>query len=85
MANMLMGVVKCIGISAYSRADFIIDDNNEIWFIEINTLPGMTVTSLLPQEATAAGFGFNKLCDMMVDMAVQKKVGLEKERECVLK
>ncbi len=85
MADMLMGVVKCIGISDYSRADFIIDDNNEIWFIEINTLPGMTATSLLPQEATAAGFGFNKLCDMMVDMAVQKKVGLEKERESILK
>lgn len=85
MAEMLMGVVKCIGISDYSRADFIIDDNNEIWFIEINTLPGMTATSLLPQEAAAAGYGFDKLCDMMVDMAMHKKVGLEKERESILK
>ena len=85
MADMLMGIVKCIGISDYSRADFIIDNNNEIWFIEINTLPGMTATSLLPQEAAAAGYGFNQLCDMMVAMAMQKKVGLERERESILK
>lgn len=48
------------------------------------TLPGMTKTSLLPQEAAAAGYGFNRLCDMMVAMAMQKKVGLEKERESIL-
>lgn len=84
MAEMFMKVIKCIGISDYSRADFIID-NNEIWIIEINTLPGMTATSLLPQEAAAAGYGFNRLCDMMVDMAMLKKVGLEKEKESILK
>ena len=83
MADMLMDVVQAIGVSDYSRADFIIDENSEIWFIEINTLPGMTVTSLLPQEAASKGINFNKLCELMIEMAVQKNVGLKKESESI--
>lgn len=65
MGEALMTVVKTLGIYSYSRADFIIDEQGEIWFIEINTLPGMTPTSLVPQEAAAAGIGFGELCEMI--------------------
>ena len=55
-------VYETLGLSVYSRADFILDSDGEIWFLEINTLPGMTPTSLLPQEAAAAGIDYSSLC-----------------------
>ena len=56
-------VYETLGLSVYSRADFILDGAGEIWFLEINTLPGMTPTSLLPQEAAAVGIGYSALCE----------------------
>ena len=63
-------VYETIGLSVYSRADFILDADGEIWFLEINTLPGMTPTSLLPQEAAAAGITYPKLCQRIVDASL---------------
>ena len=50
----------------YSRADFRMDDQNKFWFLEMNTLPGMTDTSLAPMSALAAGISFNELIDKIV-------------------
>lgn len=50
----------------YSRIDFIIDNENRIYFLEANSLPGMTPTSLLPQEAAAAGITYDELCNKIV-------------------
>ena len=49
----------------YSRIDFILDNNNELYCLEANTLPGKTPTSLLPQEAKAAGISYNQLCEQI--------------------
>ena len=49
-------VYRLIGLSVYSRADFIVTPDGTPYFLEINTLPGMTKTSLLPQEAAAVGY-----------------------------
>src|SRR5699024_2905953 len=54
-------VYETLGLSVYSRADFILDADGEPWFLEINTLPGMTPTSLVPQEAAAVGIDYNTL------------------------
>ena len=59
-----------LGLRTYSRADFILDASGELYFLEINTLPGMTPTSLVPQEAAAAGIEYASLCQMIVDDAV---------------
>lgn len=56
---------KSLGCKTYSRTDFIYK-NGKIYFLEINTQPGMTATSLLPQEAKAAGISFGKLIDFMI-------------------
>ncbi|MCC8065720.1 MAG: D-alanine--D-alanine ligase, partial [Clostridiales bacterium] len=77
MGEMLLAVAKALNLRVYSRADFIIDQNGRIWFIEINTLPGMTPTSLLPQEAEAAGVSFGDLCEKIVKEALKAKVGTE--------
>ena len=63
-------VHNLLGLRTYSRADFILDASGELYFLEINTLPGMTPTSLVPQEAAAAGIEYASLCQMIVDDAV---------------
>lgn len=59
----LFDLLKC---ENYSRADFRMDDQNKFWFLEMNTLPGMTDTSLAPMSALAAGISFNELIDKIV-------------------
>lgn len=59
-------VFRALGLSVYARADFIVTGDGVPWFLEINTLPGMTPTSLLPQEAAAAGIGYGELCERII-------------------
>ena len=59
----LFDVLKC---RHYSRADFRLDHDDNFWFLEMNTLPGMTDTSLVPMAAKAAGLSFNDLIDHIV-------------------
>lgn len=66
-------VYETIGLSVYSRADFILDADGQIWFLEINTLPGMTPTSLLPQEAAAAGISYPQLCQRIVTASLEAR------------
>lgn len=58
------------GCSGYSRVDFIINPKGDVFGLEVNTLPGMTETSDLPQAAAEAGIGFNKLVEKMVISAL---------------
>ena len=58
---------QALGLSVYSRTDFIVDEEGTAWFLEINTLPGMTPTSLVPQEAAAVGIGYQDLCQRIID------------------
>ena len=60
---------SALNLAAYSRSDYILDDKGNIWFLEINTLPGMTPTSLMPQEAAAAGIAYEELCQRIIDLA----------------
>ena len=54
----------------YARMDFMMDENGSFYCLEANTLPGMTSTSLLPQEAAAVGICFEDLCQKIIDMAM---------------
>ena len=66
-------VYETIGLSVYSRADFILDADGEVWFLEIYTLPGMTPTSLVPQEAAAVGISYPELCQRIVDASLKAR------------
>ena len=68
-----LAVFHTLGLSVYSRADFILDENGEVWFLEINTLPGMTPTSLLPQEAAAVGIAYPQLCQRILDASLEAR------------
>ena len=61
---------KLLKLRTYSRTDFILREDGELYFLEINTLPGMTPTSLVPQEAAAVGIDYDRLCGIIVDSAV---------------
>jgi len=58
---------KAIGCSSYARVDMILGNDQQIYFLEINTLPGLTSTSLVPQAARAAGFNFPRLLDIIIE------------------
>ena len=66
-------VFHALGLSVYSRADFIVTEDGTPWFLEINTLPGMTPTSLLPQEAAAAGMGYGELCERIIEASLKAR------------
>ena len=55
---------RTAGLSGVVRADFIVDDEGTPWFLEINTIPGMTATSLTPMAAGATGINFEELVEM---------------------
>lgn len=56
----------------YARVDFMMDDNGDMYCLEANTLPGMTPTSLLPQEAAALGMTFADLCEKLIQVSLKK-------------
>jgi D-alanine-D-alanine ligase len=63
---------RVLKMGAYSRADFRRDSAGAFWCLEVNSLPGMTATSLLPQAARAAGIEFPELLDRICRGAVRK-------------
>ncbi len=65
-------VYRSLRLKAYARMDFRMDNNFNFYCLEANTLPGMTPTSLLPQEAAAEGVNFVDLCQQIVDISMKK-------------
>ncbi|MBS6396270.1 MAG: D-alanine--D-alanine ligase [Clostridiales bacterium] len=62
-----------VGIQGYARVDFMLDERSgEDYALEVNTLPGMTPTSLLPQEAAALGYSFEQLCEWLLEVSMKK-------------
>ncbi len=55
-----------------ARVDIIVDDAGTPWLLEVNTVPGLTELSLLPDAARAAGIPFDELCQRLVDHAVRR-------------
>jgi D-alanine-D-alanine ligase len=62
-------VHKELGLRHLSRIDFRVDSAERIWFLEANSLPGLTRKSLYPQSAAAAGVGFDNLLERLCHMA----------------
>jgi len=68
-----LGAFRAIGGRDYARVDVIIQPDGSPVVLEINTLPGMTETSLLPMGAQAMGLTFGDLCQRMVDLALARR------------
>lgn len=67
-------VFQALRMKNYARMDFMMDGDGKIYCLEANTLPGMTATSLLPQEAAAVGIPFEELCEKILRYAVEHAV-----------
>lgn len=63
---------KALGLTTYARMDFMMDADENVYCLEANTLPGMTPTSLLPQEAAVTGMNFEDLCEHLIKVSLKK-------------
>lgn len=70
--QMAVKVFHALRLKTYARMDFILDEEGRIYCLEANTLPGMTPTSLLPQEALAVGIDFEALCELIIEISLKK-------------
>ena len=66
-----LSVHKMLKCDVYSRVDFKFNDDN-FYFLEINTLPGMTETSLFPMAAKRHGFSFRDIINKIIKLSLQK-------------
>jgi D-alanine-D-alanine ligase len=79
-----LGAFKAVGGRDYARVDVMVHAGGEPVVLEVNTLPGMTETSLLPKAALAAGLNYAQLCQRMVDLALKRISKNTMNRECLM-
>ena len=65
-------VFAALRLKQYARMDFMMDGDGKLYCLEANTLPGMTPTSLIPQEAQAMGVSFEDLCEWIMELALKE-------------
>lgn len=63
---------RALKLDGYSRADFRLDREGQLWCLEVNSLPGLTATSLLPQSAAANGIPFPELCERICRAGIER-------------
>ena len=74
MQKLAEKVFVALRLKNYARMDFMMSENGEIYCLEANTLPGMTPTSLLPQEARVVGMSFEQLCEKLLNQALEQRI-----------
>lgn len=72
VGELALRAFRALRMEMYGRADFIYSTDGQFYCLEVNALPGMTPTSLLPQEAAAVGIPYDDLCDLLVHLAYKK-------------
>lgn len=72
MQQIAEDVFVALRLKTYARMDFMLNENGDIFCLEANTLPGMTPTSLLPQEAQVIGMDFPSLCEKIIEISLNK-------------
>ncbi|MED9966575.1 MAG: D-alanine--D-alanine ligase [Blautia sp.] len=63
---------RALGLEGYCRLDFMMKENGDMYCLEANTLPGMTPTSLIPQEAQVLGIDYPSLCELLIEVSMKK-------------
>lgn len=71
-----VAALEAVGGRDYARVDVMVTPEGSPFVLEVNTLPGMTETSLLPKAAAAAGLDFVRLCERMVELALRRRKAL---------
>lgn len=63
---------RALGLQVYSRVDIMLPDEGEASVLEVNTIPGMTEASLLPEAAAAVGIGYSELCTRIIELSQRR-------------
>lgn len=69
-------IARAMHAEQIARADWILDQHGDAWFLEINTMPGFTSHSLLPKAAAATGMPFAQVCGSLVEAAIRDHQGV---------
>lgn len=72
MQETALRAAQALGISGYCRLDFLMREDGRLYCLEANTLPGMTPTSLIPQEAAALGISYPELCEELIRISMER-------------
>ena len=72
LRNAALAAFNALHLESYSRIDFLLDENGDTYCLEANTLPGMTPTSLLQQEAAVEGYSYSDLCEKIIEISLSK-------------
>jgi D-alanine-D-alanine ligase len=64
---------RSLGLQVYSRVDIMLPEEGEPAVLEVNTIPGMTEASLLPEAAAAAGIGYAELCARIIEFSQRRR------------
>ena len=67
--NLALQANLALGLKVYGRIDVMLSPENEAYVLEINTIPGMTETSLLPDAANVAGISYPQLCARIAELS----------------
>ncbi len=73
LSEAALRIHHALGLSVYSRTDFILDGEGKAWCLEVNTLPGMTPNSLIPKAAALAGMSYAQLCEQIVLLSLKSR------------
>lgn len=73
VGELTLKLFRGLGLQVYGRADVILDEEGNPWFLEFNSLPGMTSASFMPKEAAAAGMSYHQLCEEIVQRSYYLK------------
>ena len=71
--DLALRAFRALGLQVYGRVDVMLPENGEPTVLEINTIPGMTETSLLPEAAAAAGISYPQLCARIIELSQQAR------------
>jgi D-alanine-D-alanine ligase len=73
-SQLALHAYKSLSCKVYARVDFLLTEDNRLYCLEVNTLPGMTELSLVPKAAKAVGIDFDKLLEKIIDSSLKKYV-----------
>ena len=73
MQDYTVRAFHALKLDVYSRADFLLDADNNLYCLEMNTLPGMTAASLLPKEAAVTGIEYGDLCELIIKKSLEAR------------
>ena len=71
MQKLAVDAYHALRLDSYARMDIMMAKDGGMYCLEANTLPGMTPTSLLPQEAAALGMDFGELCEKLIQVSMR--------------